>query len=111
MRSNQDYNASPQTKRHNKSNSKKNTTNSLVEISTSNYISKSLDESIWSTGKEFKECALKINNSLAKDENEWLKCAKIVERFFLVIWVVTICVCFMFTLHGLVENMYRWESL
>ena len=108
MRSNQDYNASPQTKRHNKSNNKKNTTDSLVEISTSNYIGKSRDESIWSTGKEFK---VKGNNSLEKNENEWLKCAEIVERFFLVIWVVTICVCFVFTLHGLVENMYRWESL
>ena len=111
MRSNQNSNTSRKTKPVSKSSNKKITKESLIEISTLNYVSKYRDESMWLPEKDVKERFSQGNCSAEKDENEWLKCAKIVERFFLVIWVVIIFGCFVFSFYGLVENMSKWESL
>ena len=84
---------------------------SLVESSTINSISKYRDASIWLPEKDIRESFSKGNCSAEKDKNEWLKCAKIVEKFFLVIWVVMIFGCFVFSLYGRIENMSKWETL
>ena len=86
---------------------KKNT----VEIPTLNISGEDKNESIWSPRKEIKECFSGSNKSTKNNVDDWLECAKIVERFFLVLWIILYFVCAGFLLYGVVENMYKWESL
>ena len=86
---------------------KKNT----VEIPTFSISGEDKNESIWSPRKEIKECFSVNNKSTKNNENDWLECAEIVERFFLVLWIILYFVCAGFLVYGVVENMYKWESL
>ena len=83
----------------------------MVEIATLNINAEDKNESIWSPRKEMKECFSANNKSTENYENDWLECAKIVERFFLVLWIILYFLCAGFLLYGVVENMYKWESL
>ena len=83
----------------------------VVAIPTLNINAEDKNEPIWSPRKEIKECFNANNKSTEDGESDWLECAKIVERFFLVLWIILYFVCAGFLLYGVLENMYKWESL
>ena len=70
----------------------------------------------WSSIKEGRECLDNEvgHNSLKgkkEEKNEWQECARVLERFFLVMWIVTGIVMTVFILYVIVDVNNKWESM